>query len=69
MASYADKSYWLSTLPEEPVEVLRDTVEVDVVVIGAGFTGLSTAYHLRRADPSLRVAILESDVVGFGASG
>ena len=69
MASYADKSYWLSMLPEEPVEVLCDSVEVDVAVIGAGFTGLSTAYHLRRADPSLRVAILESDVVGFGASG
>jgi glycine/D-amino acid oxidase-like deaminating enzyme len=69
MASYADKSYWLSTLAEEPVEVLREAVEVDVAVIGAGFTGLSTAYHLRRADPSLRVAILESDVVGFGASG
>jgi glycine/D-amino acid oxidase-like deaminating enzyme len=41
----------------------------DVVVVGAGFTGLWTAYYLKRADPSLRVAVLEAEVAGFGASG
>jgi len=38
-------------------------------VVGAGFTGLWTAYYLKRADPTLRVAVLEAEVTGFGASG
>ena len=42
---------------------------MDAVVIGGGFTGLSTAYHLKKADPGLEVALLESQVIGFGASG
>ena len=40
-----------------------------MVVIGAGYTGLWAAYYLRRADPTLRVAVLEQEVAGFGASG
>ncbi len=40
-----------------------------MVVVGAGLTGLWTAYYLRRADPTLRVAVLEQEVAGFGASG
>ncbi|HEY7008232.1 MAG TPA: FAD-binding oxidoreductase [Jatrophihabitantaceae bacterium] len=42
---------------------------VDVAIVGAGFTGLWTAYYLHRLDPSLRIAVLESEVAGFGASG
>jgi glycine/D-amino acid oxidase-like deaminating enzyme len=42
---------------------------VDVAIVGGGFTGLSSAYHLKQAEPDLRIAILESQVVGFGASG
>ena len=41
----------------------------DVVVIGAGYTGLWTAYYLLVADPCLDVVILEAEHVGFGASG
>jgi glycine/D-amino acid oxidase-like deaminating enzyme len=37
--------------------------------VGAGFTGLWTAYYLARADPTLRIAVLEAEVAGFGASG
>jgi glycine/D-amino acid oxidase-like deaminating enzyme len=48
---------------------LREDLEVDVAIVGAGFSGLWTAYHLLEADPSLRVAVIERDVVGFGASG
>lgn len=44
-------------------------VDVDVAVVGGGFTGLWTAYFLIEADPSLRVAVIERDTVGFGASG
>lgn len=43
--------------------------EVDVAIVGGGFTGLWTAYYLVQADPSLRIAVLERDLVGFGASG
>jgi glycine/D-amino acid oxidase-like deaminating enzyme len=48
---------------------LAGNLDVDVAIIGAGFTGLWTAYYLSQADPSLRIAILEREVVGFGASG
>ncbi|MGI8668057.1 MAG: NAD(P)/FAD-dependent oxidoreductase, partial [Jatrophihabitans sp.] len=41
----------------------------DVAIVGAGYTGLWTAYYLRLADPGLRIAILEAEVAGFGASG
>jgi glycine/D-amino acid oxidase-like deaminating enzyme len=43
--------------------------EADVCIVGAGFTGLWTAYYLKRADPALRVVVLEQDFAGFGASG
>jgi gamma-glutamylputrescine oxidase len=42
---------------------------VDVAVIGGGYTGLSAAYHIRRAAPNKRVAVLEARGVGNGASG
>ena len=38
-------------------------------MVGAGFTGLWTAYYLLRADPTLRVVVLEQETAGFGASG
>jgi glycine/D-amino acid oxidase-like deaminating enzyme len=44
-------------------------LEVDVAVVGAGFTGLWTAYYLKRADPSLEIAVLERELAGYGASG
>jgi glycine/D-amino acid oxidase-like deaminating enzyme len=40
-----------------------------VAIVGAGFTGLWTAYYLIDADPALRVAVLEAETAGFGASG
>jgi len=42
---------------------------VDVAIVGGGFTGLWTAYYLLGADPSLRVAVVEQEFAGFGASG
>ncbi len=41
----------------------------DVCVVGGGFTGLWTAYYLKRARPDMRVAVLEKEFAGFGASG
>jgi glycine/D-amino acid oxidase-like deaminating enzyme len=63
-------TYWLhSAGPDMPEPALQGDVSVDVAVIGGGFTGLMTAYELRRADPSLRVAVLEAQTIGYGASG
>ncbi len=41
----------------------------DVCVVGAGYTGLWTAYYLKRARPDLRIVVLEREFAGFGASG
>jgi glycine/D-amino acid oxidase-like deaminating enzyme len=63
-------SHWLAQLgPLVPRAALEGDREADVCVVGAGFTGLWTAYELRRADPQLDVVVLESEFAGFGASG
>lgn len=69
---YGDLSFWHDRLPAaslEPRAPLPGDREVDVAIVGAGFTGLWTAYYLLRADPSIQVAVLERDIAGFGASG
>ena len=48
---------------------LAQDESVDVAIVGAGYTGLWTAYYLLEADPSLNVLVLEAEHVGFGASG
>ena len=69
MSDWASKSFWLGATPYRENPVLEDDIRADVAIVGAGYTGLSTAYYLRQADPSLRVVVLESDVAGYGASG
>ena len=65
------QSMWLDELPGglAPRAALNGDLSVDVVVIGAGFTGLWTAYYLKTLDPSLSVLVIEREFVGFGASG
>lgn len=48
---------------------LPGAVTVDVAIVGGGYTGLWTAYYLRRARPELRVAVIEQRHAGYGASG
>jgi len=48
---------------------MRRSSEVDVAILGAGYTGLWTAYYLLRGNPKLKVAVVEKEIVGFGASG
>ena len=69
MNDWASKSFWLGATPYRENPALEEDIRADVAIVGAGFTGLSTAYYLREADSSLRVVVLESDVVGYGASG
>ena len=68
---YRALSLWHDTDGDDwvPRPALPGDLDVDVAVVGAGFTGLWTAYYLKRADPSLRVVVLEREVAGFGASG
>jgi len=63
-------SFWLARLPpHSPYPALRGVRRADVCIVGGGFTGLWTAYYLRRAAPALEVVVLEARHVGFGASG
>ncbi len=69
--SYRQLSLWWDGQPH-PIEVrppLGGDIDVDVAVVGGGLTGLWTAFYLVDADPTLRIAVLERDVAGFGASG
>ncbi len=71
-AKAADRTsnYWTAgRSPFEPAPALRGDITADVAIIGGGYTGLSTAYHLKSAAPGLDVAVLEAETTGFGASG
>lgn len=68
-------SFWFDALRAEgsddltPRPALTANARFDVCIVGAGLTGLWTAYYLAKADPSLSIAILEKEIAGFGASG
>jgi glycine/D-amino acid oxidase-like deaminating enzyme len=66
-------SYWLREPgPQgalDPALAAGEHLDVDVAIIGGGFTGLWTAIALTDADPGLRIAILEMETIAFGASG
>lgn len=63
-------SFWWSQVGREPSRAALDGDQrADVCIVGGGYTGLWTAYYLKRADPGLRIVILESRFAGFGASG
>jgi glycine/D-amino acid oxidase-like deaminating enzyme len=70
VVGYQGVSFWLGGVGDlAPGAALGGDTSVDVAVVGAGFTGLWTAYYLAVADPSLRIAVVEAEVAGFGASG
>jgi glycine/D-amino acid oxidase-like deaminating enzyme len=61
---------WWAGLPARATRApLERDESVDVAIVGGGFTGLWTAYYLLGVDPSLKVLVLESEHIGFGASG
>jgi glycine/D-amino acid oxidase-like deaminating enzyme len=68
---YGGYSYWLETSGDDltPRPRLDGSTSVDVAIVGAGYTGLWTAYYLLQRDPSLKIAIVEREIAGFGASG
>lgn len=71
MTDWRSISLWMDQL-DEPLTArpaLSGAMDVDVAIIGAGYTGLWTAYYLKQHDPALRIAIVEAEIAGFGASG
>ena len=68
---YRNRSLWLDGLAGRltPRPSLGGDADYDVCIVGAGFTGLWTAYSLVVAQPDLRVIVLEHEIAGFGASG
>lgn len=71
MSAWRSLSLWMDQLEEplQPRPALEADLAVDVAIIGAGYTGLWTAYYLKRHAPSLKIAIIEAQTAGFGASG
>ncbi len=75
MIDIATRCWWLAEAlqhPEfrgEPAPALGADADVDVVVVGGGYTGLWAAWHLRELEPGIDVAVLERDECGFGPSG
>ena len=70
-ATFRALSFWHDSVPGQltPRPALPGDLSVDIAIVGAGYTGLWTAYYLKKADPSLRIAVLEARIAGFGASG
>lgn len=68
---YQKVSYWLESCGDEltPRPKLEQSMDADIAILGAGFSGLWTAYYLSLKYPGLRIIILEKEITGFGASG
>ncbi|MCW2885271.1 MAG: hypothetical protein QOE54_4571 [Streptosporangiaceae bacterium] len=63
-------SHWFDAIGLlEPGARLPGSRDADVCIVGAGYTGLWTAYYLKRERPDLRIVMLEKEFAGFGASG
>jgi len=63
-----NRSYWARSAGSQN-RALAEDIDADVAVIGGGFTGLSAAYYIRSGSPHKRVAVLEAQGCGSGASG
>ena len=71
MPAWRNISLWMDQL-DDPLLArppLAHDLDVNVAIIGAGYTGLWTAYYLKRQAPELKIAIIEAQTAGFGASG
>ena len=73
MTNNRNISFWWDTLPPALAisnrTSLNNDLDVDVAIVGAGFTGLWTALYLKQNNSNLDIAIIDANVAGFGASG
>ena len=60
------KEFWSKDIKQEKVNVLKDDIDVDILIIGGGLTGLNTAYYLR--DTNLNICLVEQGIVGMGVT-
>jgi glycine/D-amino acid oxidase-like deaminating enzyme len=69
----AGRSWWLREAlaadPGEPAPQLSGDTNADVLILGGGYTGMWTAYHLKQLDPGADIVLLEQDICGGGPSG
>jgi glycine/D-amino acid oxidase-like deaminating enzyme len=70
-AHFDNGSFWFDSLqaPLQPAPVETLPAQVDIAIVGAGYTGLWTAYYLSQLAPTLSIAVFEANTIGFGASG
>jgi glycine/D-amino acid oxidase-like deaminating enzyme len=68
---YRARSLWLDSVPGSLAAraPLPGDTDFDVAIVGAGFTGLWTAYHLARGAPDMRIVVVEREIAGYGPSG
>ncbi len=68
---YRARSLWLDGIdgPLDARPSLPGDADCDVAIVGAGFTGLWSAYYLKQLQPDLRVVVLEREIAGYGPSG
>lgn len=65
-----NRACWVDEAPPyEAAPPLRDRLSADVAIIGGGFTGVSTAWHLSQRFPERRIVLLEAKLLANGASG
>lgn len=63
---YKNKSIWMDIEPIKYLKKLEDDIDVDVLIIGGGITGISTAYHL--INSNLNVCLVEKNKIGMGVT-
>ena len=75
MTPISESCWWLREALSHPefagerAPALRSDTTADVAIVGGGFTGQWTAWHLKQRDPGVDVVVLERDQCGFGPSG
>ena len=60
------KTIWTDEIKRDDIKILNKNINVDVLIIGGGITGLSTAYHL--INSGLKVCLVERDIIGCGTT-
>lgn len=60
-------SIWFNKVDKKNIKQLNKDLDVDVLIIGGGITGISTAYHLKESN--LKICLVDQDIIGHGVSG
>ena len=69
LMSYSDNYYVRTKAYNLNSNKLNESIQCDVCIIGAGLSGIATAFYLNKIDPNLKIVILEKNKIGWGASG